>query len=60
MRKVTPRDAFLVHDPADAYLAQAVVERFEAGGVTMALATPMAADHAANVEQIRLLKGMIA
>ncbi len=36
------------------------VQAFEAGGVTMVLATPMAADHAANVEQIRLLKGMIA
>ncbi|WP_296391272.1 LLM class F420-dependent oxidoreductase [Williamsia sp.] len=36
------------------------VQAFEAGGVTMALATPMAADHAANVEQIRLLKEMIS
>ncbi|WP_045823892.1 LLM class F420-dependent oxidoreductase [Williamsia herbipolensis] len=36
------------------------VQAFEAGGVTMALATPMDVDHAANVQQIRLLKEMIS
>lgn len=36
------------------------VQAFEAGGVTMALATPMDVDHAANVQQVRLLKEMIS